>query len=123
MTKLGMKATTVRIDMDELMVDAFSSEYESATLAHSVLSSLGIVLPSQKTHVSFCLTEPPVQTWFSSIVHDGLHPSPLRVLLSSHSSDPVLRPSPQTVMHSSLVRLGSYPGSQVVHGLDGEMSP
>jgi len=52
-TKLGMKVTTVRIDIDELMVDAFSAEYESAALTHSVLSSLGIVFPSQSTHVSF----------------------------------------------------------------------
>ena len=62
MTKLGMKVTTVRIDIDELMVEALSSEYESAAFTHSVLSSLGTVFPSQMTHVSFWWTEPPVQT-------------------------------------------------------------
>ena len=61
MTKLGMKVTTVNIDMDELMVDALSSEYEFAVLTHSVLTSFGIVFPSQSIHVSFCWTEPPVQ--------------------------------------------------------------
>lgn len=75
-------------------------------------------------HVSFEVRPPPVHMYSGSIVMQSLlHPSPLVVLLSSHTSEPALNPSPHWITHEVLGASGLLPPVQAVQTLPLQIKP
>ena len=82
--------------------------------AHKVLVGFGDSPPVQRVQVSGVVVVPPVQMYMFSMAQAELHPSPLPVSLSSHSSLGCLSPSPHWIAQASLAGLGDSPPVQRV---------
>ena len=76
------------------------------------MAVLGDRPPVQIEQVSIEVVVPPPQIYIGSITQVLLHPSPLIIPPSSHSSVACFSPSPQLIVQADLATLGEVPSEQ-----------